>query len=97
MSRIKRRSARRTTDRAARRATFSVLAAAALATATLAASVPAAAHDGSSRPEERAALGAEHAQEHTKVREQLLKLGGYSQLARIDSLNSLTRPDRGHR
>ncbi|MFD4737051.1 galactose oxidase-like domain-containing protein [Streptomyces virginiae] len=95
MSRIKNRAARRSADRAAdrtarrsaRRTAISVLA----ATAALVAAVPAAAHDGSARPEERAALGAEHAQEHTKVREQLVKLGGYSQLARIDSLNSLTR------
>ncbi|WP_327254053.1 galactose oxidase-like domain-containing protein [Streptomyces sp. NBC_01244] len=57
----------------------------------LAAAGPAAAHDGSERPEESAALGQEHAHEHARLRESMAALrSGYSQLARIDSLKDLT-------
>ncbi|MFC9294096.1 galactose oxidase-like domain-containing protein [Streptomyces sp. NPDC057011] len=63
----------------------------ALAAAVLAAGVlPAAAHDGSARPEEEAVLGAGHAREHARLREGLERLGGYSQLARTESLRELT-------
>ncbi|MFE5627552.1 galactose oxidase-like domain-containing protein [Streptomyces virginiae] len=64
------------------------------ATALFVAAVPAAAHDGAGHPDEAAeaaTLGAGHAQEHAKIRAAAQALGGYSQLARIESLNDLTR------
>ena len=61
------------------------------ATALFVAAVPATAHDGESHPDEAAALGTGHAQEHAKIRAAAQALGGYSQLARIESLSDLTR------
>ncbi|MFF2194270.1 galactose oxidase-like domain-containing protein [Streptomyces sp. NPDC058157] len=74
------------TQQAVRRAALSALAAALLATGVQ----PAAAHDGSSHPDEAAVLGSGHADEHARLRESLRQLGGYSQLARIESLRELT-------
>lgn len=53
-----------------------------------------AADDGAGHPDEAAeaaTLGAGHAQEHAKIRAAAQALGGYSQLARIEGLNDLTR------